>query len=302
MIIVLIIVLLPTLKGGFLTTPYRIGIDQVGYTETAQFLFKGGTLRSAETEIMHQLDTEDIEVAKKNNVNALKFNSYVDSEFLLKALRWGYSAIIANLTYISGHENVLRVAFIGLIFNYALIFALTYCVLIYFFEHSHGFSLAVSLAILLNCNLINVYYEGQSAQIFGMPIFLLILMIFLWLRKNELKLKQANNLKMFFNRGNLQFILFVAFLTAGLLSVYNELILTFIIFLFIVMFLDIILTRGVKLYSTLLIALSIGVGFLIIYPFSFRWLHFIIAHLQNIGIAGWWQPKVGIPYGNTRDI
>ncbi|OGW12017.1 MAG: hypothetical protein A2W77_00760 [Nitrospinae bacterium RIFCSPLOWO2_12_39_16] len=291
----LIIVLSPTFEGNFLTTPYRIGIDQVGYTETAQFLFKDGTLRSAEIEIMNQLDTKDIVAAKKNNIYALKFNSYVDSEFLLKALRWGYSAILANLTYITGQDNVLRVAFIGLIFNYALIFALTYFFFFYFFEYSYIFSLLASLALLLNCNLLNIYYEGQSAQIFGMPVFLIMLLVFLWLRRDEPRLKRLRFLDLFFDKENLQQIFLVAFLTAGLLSIYNELIFTFIIFLVLVMFFDIILTRRVKLYSTILIVTSVGIGFLIVLPFSFKWLYFIIAHLKNVGIAGWWQPKWAFP-------
>ena len=126
--IVLFVIILPLRKGGFLTTPYRIGIDQVGYTETAQFLLKGGTLESSAAEIMQQLDTDDLEYAKQNNARALKFNAYVTSEFLLKALRWGYPAIVANLTFITGNENVVRIAFIGLLLNYGLIFALTYCV------------------------------------------------------------------------------------------------------------------------------------------------------------------------------
>lgn len=294
-VVALMIVLSPTSEGNFLTTPYRIGIDQVGYTETAQFLFTGGTLKSSTAELLEQLDTKDVIAAKQNNAKSLKFNTYVDSEFLLKALRWGYSAILANLTYITGQDNVLRVAFIGLIFDYALIFALTFYFLFYLFEYSYFISLVASLALLLNCNLLNVYYEGQSAQIFGMPILFMIQISYLWLRKEEEHLKFFESLRMIFKKEYIQLILFIAFLTAGSLCVYNEIIFSLIIFMLITLFLDMVISRRVRGLSTLLPGISIALGFFIVLPFSYKWINFIIPHLKNVKIGGWWQPRWAFP-------
>lgn len=294
-VVALMIVLSPTSEGNFLTTPYRIGIDQVGYNETAQFLMEGGTLKKVATELMSQLDTTDIEIARKNNQKALKFNVYVDSEFLLNSLRWGYPALVANLAFISGIGHVLKISFLSLILNYGLLFSFSYYLLFHHLNCSRSFSFFLSIAILLNCNLLNIYYEGQNAQIFGMPILFMIQISYLWLRKEEGHLKFFEGLQMIFKKEYIQLILFIAFLTAGSLCVYNEIIFSLIIFMILILFLDLIISRRIRGLSTILLGIAIALGFLIVIPFSFKWTAFIIPHLKNIKIGGWWQPKWAFP-------
>ncbi len=142
--------------------------------------------------------------------------------------------------------------------------------------------------------MLNIYYEGQSAQIFGLPVFLTILLVLLYQRKNE-SLRISSLPPGQFLRENLRQVFFIAFLAAGLLSVYNELIFTLIVFLVFVGLLDIILIRRINLQSAILLAVSLALGFVMVSPLSYKWIHFIAAHLKNVAIAGWWQPKWAYP-------
>ena len=293
-LVLLLIIMHPVKQGGYLTTPYRIGIDQVGYSETAQFLLQGGTLKSTNEDIKFQLNTDDSMFAKQNNAQALKYNAYIDSEFLLKALRWGYSSVLANLTFLTHHQNVLQIEFIALVFSYALLFILSLYAIHVDVDMPYWLSVISSTALLLNCNMLNTYYEGQSAQIIGMPLLLILMIVFLALRKNQTlhKLSFADIIR---DTNDQRMMLFAAVISAGILSIYNELIFSFIVFLVLIFILDIALTRKVHINSAVFMVTSIGLGFIIVLPVSLKWLQFIVAHLQNISIAGWWQPQWAFP-------
>ena len=122
----LLAVLAPVLAAGFATTPYRSGIDQVGYSESAQYLLEGGTLGKLRSRLLSELETKSLTVAKQQNNKDVRFESYVDSEFLLKARRWGYPGALAAMTALTRNDHVFRLAFILLIIEYSLTLALVY--------------------------------------------------------------------------------------------------------------------------------------------------------------------------------
>ena len=146
------VVALPVIGAGLPTTPYRIGIDQVGYTETAQYLVEGGTLAKLRATLLTELQTADLQKAKAQNLKAMHFETYVDREFLLKAFRWGFPGAIASLTLLTHSGNALRVAFLVLVFSYALIMGLSLHVLRRVLMVPPAASFAIVAAIALNCN------------------------------------------------------------------------------------------------------------------------------------------------------
>src|SRR3972149_5480171 len=123
---VLFLIILPGVREGNLTTPLRIGPDSIGYAGAAQTLVEGGTLSSIAADLKAVTGKEDLEEAKKANFQLLRFDLHCSSEFLLKALRWGYPTILANMTWATGLDSVYRLDFVLLVFSWAMLLGLAY--------------------------------------------------------------------------------------------------------------------------------------------------------------------------------
>jgi hypothetical protein len=280
------VVVLPVIAAALPTTPYRIGIDQVGYTETAQYLVEGGTLAKLRATLLTELQTTDLQKAKAQNLKALHFQTYVDSEYLLKAFRWGFPGTIASLTMLTRSDNALRVAFLILVFSYALILGLSLHVLRRILNVPPLASFAIVAAIALNCNLLNVYFEGQFAQIFALPYFLLILLLWYY---GRLRSPEPGAVWPVTPRVAVSGSL-LAFLFAGLFCVYNESIVLIVGFFVVTVAIDIALTLRTNLASIAYTVGGFAVGALLMIPVSAQWFYYSFANLSGLSRAGFWQP------------
>lgn len=277
-------ILWPVLSTGAATTPYRIGIDQVGYAESAQFLVEGGTLQRANRTLLAELDTNNVRKAKAQSYKDTNFETYVDTEFLVKAFRWGYPGALATLTILTGNAHVFKIEFILLVFSYALLAALTYHIARTIFSLPVWYASASMAAVALNCNLLNTYYEGQFAQIFVLPYFVLFFLLFMKVRRISGGLSSCKAADVS------RYIMFAMMITAGLLSAFNEvLVLLFGLVAATVAF-DFLFYRRSSFTALAIVLLGVAAGFLVVFPFSHQWIAYTIANLSGLSRAGFWQP------------
>ncbi len=282
----LAVLLAPVLNAGMPTTPYRIGIDQVGYAESAQFLVEGGTLAKARANLLTGLQTHDLALAEAKNVRSLNFGTYVDTEFLLKAMRWGFPGVVASMTELTRSGHVFRIEFLLLILSYAVLIGLVVHTLRRHFMMPFSIAFAIAAALALNCNLLNVYYEGELSEIFILPYFLMIFIVFL-----DARVVRTTSKSLFPNLlADSQPILLLAFLTAGMFSAYNESMVLIFALLYLIVFLDFCFYRRTSQRAMLVMASGLGMGFVAILPVSWRWFVYTAANLQGLARAGFWQP------------
>lgn len=286
-LIISLFVLSPVLRSDKPTTPYRIGIDQVGYAEAAQFLFNGGTYQQAEDNIKSQLMETDIISALKKERSGLNQNSVIDAEFIVNWPRCGYHTVVATLTALIRGNHVFETEFIILIIPYALILALVFCLMKDKFEYSSDISFIVAIGIALNCNLLNLYYEGQYAQIFFIPIFSLLLISYMTLRSSVEEFK----LKNLFTYNSKYSIIFPSFLIAAIGSCYLEALILFLGFVGITVIYDFILEKRFKAAPFITIITSMLTGLLVILPQSIKMIQSLIRLTSQFSTAGFGQPK-----------
>ena len=276
----------PVLRAGIPTTPYRVGIDQVGYAETAQYLLEGGTLTNLRARLLAELNTTDLTKAKLQNLRALHFETYVDSEFLLKATRWGFPGAVAALTFLTRSVHVYKIEFILVILSYALALALAFRILRDYFLLPTGIAFAIMTALALNCNLLNVYYEGQLTQIFMLPYFILVLLLYLQARTLR---RESPRVAWGASRLGRSVALF-ALVVACMFAAYNETLVLLIGFVFVTFALDLVLYRRIDALSLGYAGLGLVGGFVAAFPFSNQWLVYTFANLRGLATAGFWQP------------
>lgn len=277
-------ILWPVLSTGTATTPYRIGIDQVGYAESAQFLVEGGTLQRATRRILSELHTNDLRKAKAQSYKDTHFETYVDTEFLLKAFRWGYPGTLAALTILTGNTHVFKIEFIALILSYALLAVLSYHMVRSIFSLPAWYALIVMLAVILNCNLLNIYYEGQLAQVFIFPYFILFFLIFVETRRISGGIKSSDA------TATCRYAVFTAFITAGLFSAFNEVMVLVLAIVAGTVVLDLTFFRRSSFSAIAIVSAGLVGGFLAVFPFSHQWIAYTIANLSGLSRAGFWQP------------
>lgn len=284
---ILMFILTPSLRAGFSTTPYRIGIDQAGYAEAAQFLLDGGTYKQAEDNLKAQFGETDILNALKKERFALNQNSIIDAEFIVNWPRCGYHTVVATLSSFINSNHVYETEFILLIIPYALIFALGYFLMKHKFNFSSNFSYLVALALTLNCNMLNLYYEGQYAQIFFLPMFILLLISYLSVRESNEEFK----LKSMFSPKSSYSIIFPSLLVAGIGSCYLESLLLFIGFCAITTIYDFISSRKIKYASIFTLVTACFIGLMAILPQSLKMIQAMIRLSSQFAASGFWQPK-----------
>lgn len=277
-------VLTPILRANMATTPYRIGIDQVGYAESAQFLVEGGTTVTARHRLLLELRTDDFKKAKAQSAKDNHQETYIDTEFLLKADRWGYPGTLAALTILTGAKHVFKIEFLMLIVNFALLLALVYYTARSILRLPSIYAFATMLAIAFNCNLLNVYYEGQLAEVFALPFFILIFILFIVTRSSPQSLADIEKFDL------VRASALLAFLIANLFSAFNEALVLVFATVFGSLTLDILFHRRTNLIALSVLTFGFGAGFLIVFPFSNHWLSYTIANLSGLSRAGFWQP------------
>jgi hypothetical protein len=284
---ILLLILSPVLRAEYPTTPYRVGSDQLGYAETAKFLINGGTLDKATNNIKSELQAPTIDDALSRVETAINSNIIIDAVFLVEWPRWGVPGTIANITSLVKAESPYEAEFLLLIFPYLILFGICFYIMKELVKISENSSLFAAIALLLNCNLLNLYYEGHYAQFFTAPFFFLILISYL-------KLRQSNTLDKIKSPSNMQMILFISFITAGILSSYPESFALVVLFVAMCTFLDLIIERKIRFYSIILMMISSIIGIAISLPIVYQIIS-IMSKLppylfRQLHVAGFWQP------------
>jgi hypothetical protein len=282
---ILFLIILPGIRQGGFTTPLRIGPDAIGYAGAAQALADGETLSSIAEDLKAVTGKEDLEEAKKVNFQLLRFDLHCSSEFLLKALRWGYPIILANMTWVTGLDSVYRLDFVLLVFPWAMLLGLAYYATRSIIKARWHICLLLTAALALNCNLLNIYCEGSYAQVMTTPILFMLLLYLYDLRKNNT----------FENRGGrMKQVAFVGFLCASLISIWNDAFAPLGIVCFIILILDLLLVRKTQKAWLTVFGFGALLAFVFVAPLTLNLILLIknnLFILRNVSIAGWWQPQ-----------
>jgi hypothetical protein len=283
---ILFLVILPGVREGNFTTPLRIGPDSVGYAGAAQTLVEGGTLSSIAEDLKAVTGEEDLEAAKQANFQLLRFDLHCSSEFLLKALRWGYPTILANLTRVTGLDSVYRLDFVLLVFSWAMLLGLAYYACQLIIKARWYICLLLTAILALNCNLLNIFYEGSYAEVMAIPILFMLLLYLYNIRENNVFENKRDRIKQ---------VAFVGFLCAGLLSIWTEAFIVLGIVCFIILVLDLLQVHKTQKAWVFIFGFGALFAFILMAPFTWSLILFyknnLFVHLGNISQGGWWQPQ-----------
>ncbi len=284
---ILFLIILPGIREGNFTTPLRTGPDAIGYAGAAQALADGGTLSSIAEDLKAATGKEDLQEAEKANSQLLRFDLHCSSEFLLKALRWGYPTILANITWVTDLGSVYRLDFVLLVFSWAMLLGLAYYAIRSIIKARWYICLLLTAALALNCNLLNIYCEGSYAQVMAVPILFMLLLYLYDLRKNNTFENKSGWIKQ---------VALVGFLCASLISIWNEAFIFLGIVCFIILILDLLLVR--KTQKAWLIVFGFGAlfAFILIAPLTWNLILFYKRYLftsllPSLNQGGWWQPQ-----------
>jgi hypothetical protein len=283
---ILYLVILPGIREGNFTTPLRIGPDSTGYAGAAQTLVEGGTLSSIGEELEAVTGQTNLEEAKKANFQLLRFDLHCSSEFLLKALRWGYPTILSNMTWVTDLDSVYRLDFILLVFPWAMLLGLAYYAYRTIIKARWYTGWLLAAALALNCNLLNIYYEGSYAEVIAIPILFMLLLYLYNIRENDTFKNKREQIKQ---------VVFVGFLGAALLSIWTEAFIILGIICFIILVLDLLQVHKTQKAWVFVFGLGAVFTFILMAPFTWSLILFyknnLFIHLGNITQGGWWQPQ-----------
>jgi hypothetical protein len=286
---ILFLIILPGIRQGTFTTPMRMGPDAIGYAGAAQVLADGGTLSSIAEDLKAVTGEEDLKEAKELNFQLLRFDLHCSSEFLLKALRWGYPTILANMTWVTGLDSV-RLDFVILIFSWAMLFGLAYYASRSIIKARWYICSLLAAALALNCNLLNAYYEGSYAQVMATPLLFMLLLCLWDLRKNHTHEDRGSQIRL---------AAFVGFLCAGLLAIWNEAFILLGIVCFIVLVLDLLAVRRIRKVWVTVFGCGALLAFFLVAPLTLNLSLMVkgysFTYLRNITAGGWWQPQWATP-------
>jgi hypothetical protein len=255
-VIAIPLALLGPILGAPLTTPWRIGPDAGGYINCASFLLQGKTL---------------------NDFTFLVPNEIYAYEFMVQALRRGCAAV---LTIICNGFGKAPAEFSFLIIAVQL-FMLQLVVLWAvrsIFERSLLTGWLVSFAVVINCNLLSIFFEGGYAQIASMSLIGAIVFLF-----------QSSTLA---NQGIFKTGVLYGFLLAGASELYLEslfVILPLLVGYFVANFF--ILRKAISSKRYLVALIATVMSFLANWDVLIHWLPFQIANSNLLWIAGWPQPQ-----------
>jgi fibronectin type 3 domain-containing protein len=285
----LLLIASPGIVDGAPTTPVRQGPDSIGYAGAAQTLLNGGTLSSISEDLRAATGETDLEKAKQESLRVMRFDVHCSAEFLLKALRWGYPVILANATWLVGQDSVYRLDFILPIFSWMMLAALAYYACRSIIGARRFLCFLLTTALVLNCNLLNVYYEGSYAQVMATPIVFVLLLCLFYLRHQVAPETRS---------GRLRLIMFMGFLGAALLSIWAEACGVLAIVFFIVLVFDVVRARRMLRAWPIRFGLAAVLALALAAPITSALIPNLYAHAAGLRAAGWAQPK----WANLSDM
>ena len=159
-ICVMLAVLWPAVREGAPTVPFRIGPDQMCNVIEAQFFLSGGTMNSP------------------TEINRFRKDDWIP-RLAIEGMRWSFPAALATYNRLLGSPHTYRVGYPAIALHLIFLGGLAYCLLYYRFGLSPPASLLGGAAVTLNCNMLNAICEGFWAQVFTMPMFVIMLLALL---------------------------------------------------------------------------------------------------------------------------
>lgn len=245
--ILIILLLFP--GGNFHLVPWRIGPDAAGYSAVAEYLLKNRNLLPYEGSFTNPVD----------------MYAFV---FLDQVKRYTFPTLIAFVSLLT-RSHPVEVIFPFVCLCYALIGILVFRINYSFNKFSPGFSMLLAYAVVMNCNMLFIFYEGCYPQIVILPIISL-LVFFSIIGINELNFKK---------------IISYSILFVGASSFYLESPILLIPILGILYILN-FRFKNLK-YILLFILVSISLSFNLIKEIVI----FQIENIRVLSLAGWPQPR-----------
>ncbi|WP_341915034.1 hypothetical protein [Polaromonas sp. YR568] len=277
----IMLLLLPVLLPGYLTSPYRIGPDLASYAKMAQYLLDGGTWSAS-----------NLRVSEFVGMSPGEINRYSEATMswpLMFYFRWGLTAFqtaAANLTFA---KHIYEVAFVSMLFPYLF----TCGMILFWLKNKAGIAAVPAVlgafAFVLNPNMLNMWYEGFYGNAFALSLFVFILIIFAYFRE----------MPSIFNKSNIPaFILCSAAFAASLLSYGEGVFFVLPPFLVVVFVVDLLLNRSIRLTPYLAILGSAIFGLVMVLPCNFilQWAALTFKQLTQEGGNGYTQPLWAFPH------
>lgn len=277
-----LVVFLPGIRGGF-SQPFRLGIDEVGYAVTADYLFRGGTRDSLQKEIVVQTAQPNLEHALNANITALSFNDSIAAEFLLKAHRIGYPMLLAGVAQAFALDPVLDYQFALLAIPWLAAVLALYWLFAEVLRWPRFLAKLAALALPLNCNLLNVLYEGQHAQIAVLPLLALYFGVLLLHRANS--------------PDDWGLVPAAAVASLGIFALYSDAYIALGAAGVVLVFLDAGARDWGAVRRCVTFCVAVAGGMAVLGPYFLNWIGFMVRHLSNVGSGhgGWWQPYWAAP-------
>ena len=275
--------------SGNLRQPFRVGIDQVGYAMTAQYLADGGTKSAMERSIMQETLQPTIAYALNAHVTALSFNINVVSEYLCMAQRFGYPMLTASLARVLHLDPVADYQFSLL----AIPLFSAFLLLLWMGRDVIGLpgrvAKIIALAYMLNCNHLNVLFEGQHAQLVVAPFLVLFFgLLFIWRRDPPATSWGVSGAAL---------ASMIAVVSAGIFLFFSEVYLALGL-MGVLLFCWDFWARDFRVLPRMVsFASSVVFGWMACGLYFVNWCSFILKQISSVGVGtgGFWQPHWAYP-------
>jgi hypothetical protein len=286
-------------RNGRLNSPYRLGIDQVGYIATASTLMSGKTIDDVRMQLLKDTGKRDRAQALKVVESSIHYTNQVSAVFLFGAARWGFSLLLVYVSTLLRLPNPALAVYPLISFSVMLLGGLVFR----FCRDSQrlpGFPLCLLVAssVGLNCNLLNVSFDGQLGQAFFLPYFFCLWTL---IAAAPPGLRRATSASSLVAKAATRATAGVAVLAvAAIVCSYGE----FMIALAVLFALAAVVGLGVhigggqrlRLHPFILLVVAIGAGVVITGGFGWTWLfNMLSVRMKDVHIAGWMQPRWATP-------
>lgn len=257
------------------STPIRVGPDAALYSRMAQFLLDGGTWGMANLALPDFIGMRVGEITSYTNAT-------MDWPFLY-FYRWGLVSYQSLYVALNGLDHIYRIAFTSMLIPQLFLGGIIFYWLKEYFSLSLIASIAGSIGIIFNANLLNLWYEGFYGNSYSLCLyaFLYLLVVQAQLWKFD---KSWNSLKQYF---------LVSLVLASILVSYGEgLIFVFIPLMGIYFLADLFIRKKInfKLCTMLLGCLVIAIAIVLPCQFIYDWLVISIKQITEEGGNGYPQP------------
>lgn len=260
---------------SLVSTPIRVGPDAALYSRMTQFLLDGGTWSIAKLGIPDFMGMRVGEITSYTNAT-------MDWPFLY-FYRWGLVTFQYMYVTLSGQDHTYRVAFTSMLIPVLLIGGIIFYWLREKFSLSIIASIAGSIGIIFNVNLLNLWYEGFYGNTYSLCMYAFFYLLVV----------KAQDWK--FNKGDNYFgqYLLISLVLASILVSYGEGLL-FVCFPLIGIYfiVDLFIRKKInfKLLAMLLSCLAIAIIIVLPCQFIYDWFIISIKQITEEGGNGYPQP------------